>query len=396
MYINNRKLEEINESDLKHLIDEEIIELKTLEYKEKLPSNTDSDKKKFLATISSFANANGGDVIFGIKENPEIGAPLGPLEGLNISNPDEEKTRLDNILRDGLEPNIPSSSLSIWPLKLKNSNYIFIIRVKRSWLKPHRISFKATHRFYGRSSSGKYLLDIPELKSLFLLSESIGEKIKTFRENRISDIFANELPIPFYDSPKIVLHLISPISFYSGQIYDLTKISLYDIKPFGSSNFNDRYNIDGRVTYSIFPNKERAYSYVQLYRNGIIEAVNSYLLWPKTEKKTIPITGIEIRLIEYLPAYMEIFKKFNIDPPIFLFLTFTGVKGYRIPENARWWDDETFPIDRDIVLIPELLIENYEFEPAQLLKPVFDSIWNACGYVGSPNYSSDGLWDHNR
>ena len=49
------------------------------------------------------------------------------------------------------------------------------------------------------------------------------------------------------------------MSFYSGQIYDLTKISLYDIKPFAASNFNDRYNIDGRVTYSIFPNKERAY-----------------------------------------------------------------------------------------------------------------------------------------
>ncbi len=66
MYINN--IEEINESDLQHLIDEEIIELKTLEYKEKLPNNTDSDKKKFLATISSFANANGGDVVFGIIE----------------------------------------------------------------------------------------------------------------------------------------------------------------------------------------------------------------------------------------------------------------------------------------------------------------------------------------
>ncbi|GAI70049.1 unnamed protein product, partial [marine sediment metagenome] len=35
----NKKLEEIEESDIKHLIDEQIIERKTLEYKSEIPGN---------------------------------------------------------------------------------------------------------------------------------------------------------------------------------------------------------------------------------------------------------------------------------------------------------------------------------------------------------------------
>ena len=78
-------------------------------------------------------------------------------------------------------------------------------------MNPHRVSFKAWDRFYTRSTNGKYRLDVQELMSAFILSESIGEKIKNFREKRISDIYINNLPIPFYESPKIALHLILDI-----------------------------------------------------------------------------------------------------------------------------------------------------------------------------------------
>ena len=42
-------------------------------YKQKFPTNSDVDRKEFLADISSFANASGGDLVFGITE--ENGSP---------------------------------------------------------------------------------------------------------------------------------------------------------------------------------------------------------------------------------------------------------------------------------------------------------------------------------
>ena len=54
-------MEDITEVELQKLIDEEIIEKNVLEYKSELPGNIDSDKKEFLADISSFANGISGE-----------------------------------------------------------------------------------------------------------------------------------------------------------------------------------------------------------------------------------------------------------------------------------------------------------------------------------------------
>ena len=51
MYTINKNLNDITEADLQRLVDEMVIENKTLEYKSKLPDNTDAKKKKFLASF---------------------------------------------------------------------------------------------------------------------------------------------------------------------------------------------------------------------------------------------------------------------------------------------------------------------------------------------------------
>jgi predicted HTH transcriptional regulator len=70
----NNPLESIKESDLQALVDNQVSERKTIEYKEALSGNADGDKKEFLADVSSFANASGGDLIYGIKE--QSGVPI--------------------------------------------------------------------------------------------------------------------------------------------------------------------------------------------------------------------------------------------------------------------------------------------------------------------------------
>lgn len=391
MYVLNKPVEDITEVELQKLIDEERIEKKVLEYKSELPGNKDSERKEFLADISSFTNAIGGDLIYGVIENRETGKPE-KLEGIEIKNLDQEILRIDQKIRDGIEPNIPSSSINIQEIQLANSKYIIIIRIKKSWLGPHRVSFKSWDRFYTRSTNGKYRFDVQELKSAFILSETFGEKIKQFKEKRISDIFSNNLPLPFYDSPKIALHLIPINAFDPRHNYDLKQLSLYDIQPISSRTFDKRYNIDGLLTFSYFSGRKRSFSYVQLYRNAIIEAVNSYLLWTDINDKTIKITVIEKELINIVQRFIEVYKKFNIDPPVFLFLTLVDVKDYHISTRNEFRDHEAYPIDRDIIQIQEIIIEDLNFEPSQLLKPIFDSLWNACGLERSYNYTIDGEW----
>jgi predicted HTH transcriptional regulator len=64
----SKPIDKIEWSDLESLIDDQISERRTIDYKRSLPSNSDDDKKNFLYDVSSFANTVGGDLIYGIVE----------------------------------------------------------------------------------------------------------------------------------------------------------------------------------------------------------------------------------------------------------------------------------------------------------------------------------------
>jgi predicted HTH transcriptional regulator len=64
----NKSFDQIEKSDITGLITNEVRENRMLDYKEKLPGSSDSEKTEFLADVSSFANAAGGYILYGIRE----------------------------------------------------------------------------------------------------------------------------------------------------------------------------------------------------------------------------------------------------------------------------------------------------------------------------------------
>ena len=131
-------------------------------------------------------------------------------------------------------------------------------------------------------------------------------------------------------------------------------------------------------------------SYVQIYRNGIVEAVDASLLTDFVNDFKIYI-AYENYLVEFLSHYLNILKNLGVLPPIFVFLTLLGVKGYTMyrknPHHFRIYN-----IDRDILILPEGIVESYEDKSEYILKSTFDSVWNACGEPKSINYDEKGEW----
>ena len=82
--INKKPLESVEESDLQNLRKNQVAESKILDYKETLPGNSDTDKKEFLFDVSSFANAAGGDLVYGIKEEDGVPVHLSSVKGILI------------------------------------------------------------------------------------------------------------------------------------------------------------------------------------------------------------------------------------------------------------------------------------------------------------------------
>ncbi len=389
-----KPLESITEDDLKQLIENQVLEKKRLDYKLMLPTNADVDKKEFLGDVSSFANSSGGDLIYGISQDNSSGLPR-DIVGLDSGNVDREILRLESIIRDGVEPRIPS--ISVQPIRLTNSKTVLILRVQKSWVSPHRIRFKGDHRFYARSSNGKYELDVGELRNAFTLSNSLNENIRRFRENRIAAIHANETAIPFSKTAKIVLHII-PISAFDPSVsLDMEKARaeakyFVPLRYSAGATGTMRYNLEGLLAY-VTGSSGLAFSYTQLYRSGIIEIVDSLTLDSNEGKKTIPSVLFEELLIGMLPNYLTGLKYLNVEQPIIVFLTLIGVNGYSMATDALTAvRQKSYEIDKDILLLPETITNSYETKAEKILKPAIDAIWNSCGFPKSPYFDEKGQW----
>lgn len=390
----NKDIKLIYEQDLKDLVDNAIKEGKDIEYKQKLLTVSDEEKKEFLADVSSFANAGGGDLIIGIKEDKTTREPKEVL-GIEIESTDKEIQRLDNIIRDGISPRIPS--LDIQSIKLTNGKHVLILRILQSWISPHRVIFKGSDKFYSRNSSGKYPLDVEELRIAFTLSGTLKSKIANFRVDRISKISANETPAICNENPKVILHIIPLVSFSRAQNYDIQKvvdapsIMFNKMPPIGHSIYNYRYNYDGFLTYSSGTGG-KADSYFQLYRNGIIEAVEDCVLHWDKEEKIIPSVTFEEKIIDALTRYLSLLQMMNVAMPIFINLSLVGVRGCIFATPHKEPFDNRVPIDRNILLFPEHIIEKYIEKAEHILKSSYDALWNAAGYPRDSYYDEKGDW----
>ena len=152
-----------------------------------------------------------------------------------------------------------------------------------------------------------------------------------------------------------------------------------------------KINFDGLLTYSPGLGGP-VQSYVQLFRDGCIEAVNADILSRGGDRKFL-YSGYEPRVEAALRKYMSFLQSEGIQPPIFAALSLVDAKGYAIPvpDGLGEMDAGNSTIDDDVLFIPETRIDSYAETYHALLREPFDRIWQACGRVGSLNYK-DGVW----
>jgi hypothetical protein len=381
--LDSKVLESLQESDLQALLDNQVPEGKSIEYKELLSGTSDSDRKEFLADASSFANAAGGHLIFGIAESS--GVPT-ELCGSETSNSDAEIRRLESMIQDGIAPRIPGISTRAIPLA--SSRVVIVIRIPRSFASPHMVTFKGHSRFYSRNSAGKYPLDVTELRTAFALSETTSERIRDFCLERLARVVSGETPAPLKEGAKIVLHVIPLSAFEPGTGFDLNSLGsdAIRVEPMYVTSWSHRFNFDGVLGYS-------SHSYLQVFRNGIIEAVEALLLEDRDGAHVIPSIAYEKELLKELPRFLSIQKELRVDSPLFIMLSLVGVKGYTMAvDQLRFLGHDSHPVDRDTLQVPEVMIERFDINPVEVMKPIFDSIWNAAGFPRSMNYDENGKW----
>ena len=380
-------IENVDLAALQPLVDNGVAEGKTIEYKRELPGPRDRDKVWFPEAVSAFANTAGGDLLLGVEEKQ--GVPVA-LPGVQIDNVDAEKLRLEQILQNGLQPRLPR--VDIRPVEVAAGRFVLLVRVPRSWVGPHRV--EKNSRFYGRTSAGRYPLDVGELRTAFTMSESIPGRVRDFRTERLAKIHSRETPIPLEQGGCIVIHALPLSGFVEPFSLDLPSLQFGEcpIRPMRSTGvgFTPRVNLDGHITStSVSPGS--CYTYVQIFRNGAVES--TCVLLGGSGGMVHLDKEYEKDVLAFVSSYVEFARRFEIEPPYLLFLSFVGVRGCVFATPAfRRLGTEPAAFQDEIVALPEVVMVERDDEPPKVLKPVFDMVWNAFGILGSQNYDDDGNW----
>jgi hypothetical protein len=228
-------------------------------------------------------------------------------------------------------------------------------------------------------------MNTDQLRQAFNLTQTIRDRMHAFHSDRVQKIHCGEeVPIPLILGKKIVLHLLPVASFRFVKQIPVEELLKHrdQFPPMLVHNYNHGLNLDGVFTYRTAQEQQGCLEYTQLYRDGRIEAFSADVTYPD-DRQFFMIQDCERMLCKGLKTFLAGYKTIGIKPPIWAFITLTGVNKTRIPNgfNAR-------PIDRDRLVFPEFQITDLEASVRELIRPISGLLWNAVGIEKSPSFDT--------
>jgi hypothetical protein len=390
MSITNIDLQSVSEADLEALRKNDVSEGILIDYKRDLYGANSNDE--FLKDVTSFANTAGGHIIIGMEEEGGLPTNLIGVEG----NLDAEKQRLESLLRDRIEPRIVG--VGIQPVPMSAGRKALVIRIPKSWNPPHAMVVNQHRRFYARNSAGAHPASVDELRAMFTAGATFLDRARKFHRKRLVAIHNNDMPMQFPElGGRLVLHIIPFSAFSSETTLDPKAMEHKVLPPLWSRGYNHLYNVDGYLT-THEGGQSHASSYLQVFRNGIIETVAGDVREPDAIGQwRLYITNVESEVIGNVSNGMTALSQAEVQAPVLIMLG--GVRMDQTwvvigPEGG--FAPSPPPMLRTSELrLPAVTIESYgqKTDYGRALKPVFDALSNAAGYGGSQSYDAVGNWN---
>lgn len=380
MSLDHRPFGELCGADIRALLENDVRESSRIEYKSQLPGDTPDSKKKFLATVSSFANSGGGFLLFGVEEHN--GAPVA-FPGIGDDDVDAHVLRLENLVRDGLDPRL--ASIDFRAIPVDKASMVLVAAIVESPRLPHMVKYGGTSRFYSRHSAGKYQMDAAEIRAAFVRSEVLMDRITRFRADRLERW--NDGGLIRGPSPTVILDLIPESFLHADKHIDLRQISDERLRGLASGwmlPVDAFHNVDGAVLVNDHRTPGAA---VQVFRDGTVEAVGRELYF--TSK---PSTGdsesdcwmfvkeLEEAMTSTVSQVLEFQEEVGAGFPVWLGLSMIGVYGVRVADHPTGRGR----IDRGRLVFPVISFREKNSPVSELLSPLVNQVWNAFGFPGTP------------
>lgn len=181
MLFTPNKFPDINQIDLEILIKNKIEESVHLDYKDPKALSNNAEIAK---DVSSFANSDGGNIIYGIQEDNHKPCSLIPI------NENGLREKIDQIAHNGIDPPL---NIKIWPVDVNienNKGQIFVVYIPKKY--PNLHYAKKKNKFYKRTNFTSKPMERYEIelayKQMLDLNEKLKSKISTIEKDFIKEI----------------------------------------------------------------------------------------------------------------------------------------------------------------------------------------------------------------
>jgi schlafen family protein len=386
-----KPLESVTGADLQGLVDNQVAEGPQLEYKEEVFDKRDPKKRaQFLGSIAGFANASGGDLLVGVSA-PD-GLPR-ELTGLDPTVVDGEILRITQLVATGVDPQL---SLYFHRVPVQSGREVLLIRVPQSWTAPHGIEHDGHFHFFRRNAAGRSPMTLSELRTAFTLAGTIAERTRQFRADRLTTLMAPEGPWGYFEKATAVLHVVPFGSVMETVNIDFSKRGEFHLlSPLPKVNGfvqpgSYRYNLDGLSMRSPLDLSW----HTQLFRSGALEYATREFFDETCNPRFLHAWFFQVGIVNVLQRFLTLLRGLGVQPPITIMLTFQNVANLhlRIGEGQLDGRVSDYQIDRSQLILPDAVVTDFNVDLRVVLRPIFDSLWNAAGLDSCLFYKAGGEW----
>lgn len=218
------------------------------------------------------------------------------------------------------------------------------------------------------------------------------DRAAQFRDERLKSITSGTTAAgPLSSGHLVCVHCVPDSALNGDTRLDVGQID--DRKtyaaPIGSTGYNSHFNADGLLREN--RNGDALDGYLQLFRNGIVESVDSHMMVGRGRENGLPSVGFAMSLSQFLTQAVAMWRALGIGGPACVLVTLIGIKDvpFMLPESGGY---VTRPFSSDTFYLPDVVIDDFEIDPRPLLRHALDVLWQAAGDSGCPYFNTDGQW----
>ncbi len=397
---------EITVEWLMGLVENGVEEGRYIDFKRAIELKEPAKKLDYAIDLVSFANAGGGNIVYGVAEKKGVAHSL---YGISSNDVDSEKRKLIQIAEDWVDPKIPG--MEIVALEHDEKSFL-ILHIPESWNAPHMVCGSEQTLFKKRHGSQNCIMDVDEIRLAFVSRRDELKRFSEYRIDRIKKSLGGSAGMRLSGSAFVFAHVvplsgIRSLTVLSGD--DLQhSVEVFKSEPFSSER--SRFNLDGYLHGRIADPEDGFGWYVQVFRNGLMELVDTKSLWYQTRDNfgsdsdrlsrsshaLVEIGDTEILVTNFVKRSIDFLGACQVPAPYFVFLTVVGLSGRILKkQNSTKMQDlmrasSSMTIQEQELHIPEILISSDDIQQISMgLRPLFDILWQASGRKECLNYNSE-------